>query len=214
MRQLFGILFLILALLGVFGSVRALTSDPPKATGNKSYDAGQRAGQKLVYVSPFLFGGIAWILLSGFSISMPRSSTPARAGGAGGNSKTVLIVIASVIGGMILMVVLVVIGLFILGWMRSRPRTRPPQFTPQIQHPATVPQSGTRSTNVVHMSGQPDRIGSYEVGTKVEANWGGRWTPGKVTRLNFGGHSLFVQLEDSRYPHPLVLSTNMIRPAK
>lgn len=199
----------MLALLGVIASVRALASDPPKPTGNKAFDAGQKAGQKIIYATPVVFGGIAWILLSGFSVSTPVTNRASRGVGGGSFSKTV-VVILSIIGGLVLLVVLAFVGLFILGWMRSRQRIQPPQFSTAIQRPANVNTSIPPSTNVVHLGREPERIGPYEVGTKVLASWGGRWIPGKVTKLNIGGFSLFVQLEDARYPHPLVLSTNQI----
>lgn len=53
--------------------------------------------------------------------------------------------------------------------------------------------------------------GPCHSGDLVQANWGGKWTPGKITRVNPGGFTLMVQLEDSRYPEPIVLSTNQIR---
>lgn len=55
------------------------------------------------------------------------------------------------------------------------------------------------------------QTGPFAADTRVEANWGGSWIPGKITRVNPGGFSVMVQLEDRRFPHPIGLPTNQIR---
>ncbi len=53
---------------------------------------------------------------------------------------------------------------------------------------------------------------TYTVGESVEAFWPGKWTPGKIVSINPGGFSMMVQVDDARFPQPIVLSTNQIRP--
>jgi hypothetical protein len=58
---------------------------------------------------------------------------------------------------------------------------------------------------------QPTQAGPYTAGAGVSAQWAGRWISGKVVSINPGGFSVMVQLEDSRFPRPILLSTNQIR---
>jgi len=48
-------------------------------------------------------------------------------------------------------------------------------------------------------------------GALVQAQWAGKWIPGTITKVNPGGFSVMVQLQDSRFRFPLVLSTNQVR---
>lgn len=48
-------------------------------------------------------------------------------------------------------------------------------------------------------------------GAAVQANWAGKWIPGTITEVNHGGFTVMVQLQDPRWKHPIVLSTNQIR---
>jgi len=58
---------------------------------------------------------------------------------------------------------------------------------------------------------QPTQTGSYAVDGKVEANWAGGWVPGKITSINPGGFTVMVQLDDPRFPTPMLFPTNRIR---
>jgi len=80
-------------------------------------------------------------------------------------------------------------------------------------HPAPFPSSPTLPAAARHtaMPGAPTESGPYKVDGKVEANWAGGWKPGKITEINPGGFTMMVQLEDSRWPVPIVLSTNQLR---
>ncbi len=101
----------------------------------------------------------------------------------------------------------VIVGLFVGvlalgalgGWMSHRQVKQP--------HPYTPPPAARETSR----PGEPTQTGPFAVGGKVEANWAGGWLPGKITRINGGGFSVMVQLEDSRWPMPLVLSTNQLR---
>jgi hypothetical protein len=90
------------------------------------------------------------------------------------------------------LLMVVVVALYLYGAHRARMR-RAEMFHP----PAPV--------------SSPVTVGPYNVGDKVQASWGGKWTSGKITTINPGGFSLMVQLDDPRFPQPIVLSTNQIR---
>lgn len=57
----------------------------------------------------------------------------------------------------------------------------------------------------------PTQVGAFAVGGTVEANWAGGWIPGTITKINYGGHSMMVKLNDARFPFPIVLNTNQLR---
>jgi hypothetical protein len=98
--------------------------------------------------------------------------------------------------------------LLVAPWLRSSatknrsahpagfPRATAPNLPPSRQFP----------------SGVSDNLGAYKVGRKIEANWAGGWIPGTIVEPFGRGMSYRVQLEDRRFPHPLVLSTNLLRP--
>jgi hypothetical protein len=58
---------------------------------------------------------------------------------------------------------------------------------------------------------QPTQSGLFAVGGQVEANWAGGWILGTITSINPGGFTLMVQLQDARFPGPILLSTNQLR---
>lgn len=58
---------------------------------------------------------------------------------------------------------------------------------------------------------QPTQSGPFAVGGQVEANWAGGWILGTITSINPGGFTLMVQLQDARFPGPILLSTNQLR---
>jgi hypothetical protein len=81
-------------------------------------------------------------------------------------------------------------------------------------HPAPFPSAPTPSAAAAMNTLKPSetaRAGSFTVGGKVEANWAGGWKPGKITEINPGGFTMMVQIEDSRWSNPIVLSTNQLR---
>ena len=61
------------------------------------------------------------------------------------------------------------------------------------------------------MPSQPTQTGPFAVDGKVEANWAGGWIPGKITSIHPGGFTVMVQLDDSRFPMPIMFPTNRIR---
>jgi hypothetical protein len=94
----------------------------------------------------------------------------------------------------------VAIATLAFAWWDSRgfkKRSRPPEIRPHNFPP--------RPTYTGH-------VGAYKRGQEIEANWAGGWIPGTVIEPLGRGISYRVQLEDRRFPHPLVLSTNMLRP--
>lgn len=111
---------------------------------------------------------------------------------------------------------LLLVGVCVLGftlvlvapWLKSSASKNRPT------HPSGFPQ--TTAPNLPpprHFpSGAADNLGAYKVGQKIEANWAGGWIPGTIIEPFGRGMSYRVQLEDRRFPHPLVLSTNLLRP--
>lgn len=90
-----------------------------------------------------------------------------------------------------------------LSWANNSRRSRPfppggaPSPTPP---PQAFPAAGAKAA------------GGYQPGQKIEANWAGGWIPGTIIEPFGGGMSYRVQLEDSRFQYPMVLSTNRLRP--
>jgi len=96
------------------------------------------------------------------------------------------------LGAIVALLVVAVVALYLYGAHRARMR-RAETFHPPV--PASSPVTAS----------------PYNIGDKVQANWGGKWTSGKITTINPGGFSLMVQLDDPRFPQPIVLATNQIR---
>jgi hypothetical protein len=82
-----------------------------------------------------------------------------------------------------------------------------PTLPAAAQHPSSPPQNFPNHAPPQ----QPAQTGPFSVGSAVEADWAGGWVPGKITAVNYGGFSVMVQLEDGRFPQPIVLGTNQIR---
>jgi hypothetical protein len=67
------------------------------------------------------------------------------------------------------------------------------------------------SSSVLRNRATQSQTGDFRSGSEVNAHWGGKWIPGTIKSINSGGFSVMVQLDDSRFPRPIVLSTNQIR---
>ena len=90
----------------------------------------------------------------------------------------------------------------------AAPGTPPPGVT------VTAPTHAINSTNAPMHTPPPEtpsQIRAFAVGGAVQANWAGGWISGTITKINYGGHSLMVKLNDARFPYPIVLSTNQLR---
>lgn len=140
--------------------------------------------------------------------------------------KTIPAIIAfSVVGAIFGLVLLAyVIGTIGLHRMRQAPANPTP---PRYSAPAasgTLP-SGVTVTTPTHAGNPsnapmptpplppetPPQVGAFAVGSAVQANWAGGWIPGTITKINYGGHSMMVKLNDARFPYPIVLNTNQLR---
>jgi hypothetical protein len=126
--------------------------------------------------------------------------------------------VAIIAGAALGIVTILTIGSIIIAAMnRQKPHASPfPTHVPAAMQPSATPRStpGQPSQNPA-MTAQPAPAApavQYAVGSAVEANWAGGWIPGKVTRINLGGHTVMVQLEDRRFPHPIVFSMSQLRP--
>jgi hypothetical protein len=87
----------------------------------------------------------------------------------------------------------------------------PPAGMPVARPAATAPQPPPIPAPGFPRTGPLTQTGPYAIGGMVEAHWVGGWLRGKITSINPGGYSVMVQLEDTRFPHPIVFSTNLIR---
>ena len=92
------------------------------------------------------------------------------------------------------------------------PHQPPAAMQPPMMPPATPPVQPAQNPAMATQPAPAAPAGQYAVGSAVEANWAGGWISGKVTRFNPGGHSVMVQLEDRRFPHPIVFSLSQLRP--
>jgi hypothetical protein len=126
--------------------------------------------------------------------------------------------VAVIAGAALGIVAILTIGsIIIVAMNRPKPHTSPfPTHAPAAMQPPMMPQATppVQPSQNPAMTAQPAAAapaGQYAVGSAVEANWAGGWIPGKITRVNPGGFSVMVQLADTRFPHPIVLSINQIR---
>jgi len=116
---------------------------------------------------------------------------------------TPAIIFFCVFGGIATFIVLLSFaGTLLSSRNRYHGPVRPP--TPGVPPAASTPRRAP---------GPPELkvTGPYAIGTSVQANWAGEWLPGKITSINYGGRSVMVQLQDHRYPVPMLLFTNQIR---
>jgi len=138
--------------------------------------------------------------------------------------KTIPAIIAfSVVGAIFGLVLLAyVIGTIGLHRMRQAPANpTPPRYyaptapgTPPPGVTVTAPAHAVNPTNAPMHTPPPEtptQVGAFAVGTAVQANWAGGWIPGTITKINYGGHSMMVKLNNARFPYPIVLSTNQLR---
>jgi hypothetical protein len=219
MKRFIGLVLVVLALAGTVNSVLRLgQARSVSSSGNAAYDAGRKAGgytAVVVCVALGVFG--MWLLLQGDSARVCRRSTsgtsfpagppPLTGGYCPGDQpefkpwfKTVPAIVGfSIAGTLVALVVLV----GILGWVgrgRGHRATMLPPTSPRTSQAASMP------------PGQPTQAGLYTVGQRVEARWAGKWIPGQITAINPGGFNVMILLQDSRFPQPIVLSTNQLRP--
>jgi hypothetical protein len=222
MKRLIGLVLLLLALAGLVSTFRHLANDPaPQPTGNSAYDAGRKVGRYTAPVVLVVLGIIGLGLLLQSDHSAPAEARPGlyrmwaapgappapgqppplpRAGaGKPWFSTTPAIIAFCLAGGLVMLVLLSGLVVGLVHPTRHGP-TAP--FTP----PTRPPTAGRP------WQSSPTQTGPYAVGGGVEANWAGKWIPGKITRVNPGGYSVMVQLDDPRFRMPIVLSTNQIRP--
>ena len=206
MKKVIGIILLVLAAFATINAIKTLSQPARQApTRSAAYDSGRKAGS---IFAPVLFGGLGlWLVLSSGSRRktpppLPTASVsdaPAEFAPPKPWFKTTPAIIGFSVAGTLvgLIVLLIAVGVIARASRRSsKPRINAP---PPIQTPAARPES-------------PAKAGPYNTGDSIEANWGGKWTSGKITRVNPGGFNVMVQLEDARFPQPIVLSTNQIRP--
>jgi hypothetical protein len=73
---------------------------------------------------------------------------------------------------------------------------------------AKAPRSGDARSNRYPT---PTSSAAYQPGQKIYARWAGSWIPGTIIEPVGGGMMYRLQLEDSRFPIPLVLATNLLR---
>jgi hypothetical protein len=112
------------------------------------------------------------------------------------------------------------LGIF-LNWHnrhRAAPVSPPPaakMMTPppvHFHHAAPVePPAGTVATAPTPSAVSTGAAKNYAADAAVLADWAGGWIPGTITKVNPGGFSVMVKLNDTRFPFPIVLSTNQVR---
>jgi hypothetical protein len=183
MKKTIGIVLLILAaLVAVNVTLKLSHASSAPLTDSRAYNAGHTAG---MVTAPILLGlaGL-WLLLGGGNFPVKR-----------------------VLAGLGIMAGLFVLALaaIYLVYGSRRSNRMPAPFTPTVTSSAPAP-----GDNPPASAATPSA--AYTVGQKVSAKWAGQWIAGKITEVNSGGFSAMVQLEDARWPQPIVLSTNLLRP--
>lgn len=142
--------------------------------------------------------------------------------------KSPVVIIAGAAVGVV--AILTIGSIVIVAMNRPKPHTSPfPNHAPAAMQPSATPRSASvqpppnppaaaqpapasPATPNATSPATTMPTAQYVVGSAVEANWAGGWIPGKVIRINPGGHSVMVQLEDQRFPHPIVFSMSQLRP--
>lgn len=221
MKRVFGLLLLILAIAGMVNVVRkfANASPTPSSSGSAAYDRGARVGR---YSAPgvlVMLGllGLRWLLQSddGRPVAAPpRRIPPARVNPSDGVMpakpwyKTIPAIVGFSVAGSIVGVVLLIAVLATAShWAMQRRSASHRPATPMISPPSRP----APPTPAASERWQPTQTGPYTSGANITAQWAGKWIPGTVVSINPGGFSVMVKLEDSRFPHPIVLSTNQLR---
>jgi hypothetical protein len=214
MKRIVGIVLLILGLISAVNVVRQITSkESQKSSGNAAYDRGRAAAK----FTPIILLGLGlWLLArSGSPAATPRvvPRPPSHPPGhplshprpASGNvqgmtvppslpwfqRKPVVIGLVFVTGLLLLCVLLLVTA---GSRLNNRARHLPPPPAPPRFSPPQAPVAGP-----------------YKTGQRIEARWAGAWISATVIEP-FGPFSYRVQLNDARFPTPIVLSTNLLRP--
>ena len=113
---------------------------------------------------------------------------------------------ASAIAGFSVVVVLAVL-LVLVSVVGSAMRRKNNQIVARPKINISREPSPTVTRNRAPLS----QTGDFLTGSAVSAHWGGKWIPGTIKSINPGGFSVMVKLEDPRFPHAIVLSTNQIR---
>lgn len=189
MKRIIGIVLLILAVLAAVHVARKLSQPTGfPHTSSSAYNTGHKAG---MLTAPVVLGAVGlWLVLASGKRREGASSFPTRqvVWGLGITSAVVIVAL---------------LGIIAYGSHRSHRGTA--TLNPNV--PVSAPNPGSDNSP----PSSSTNAGPYNVGDEVAANWGGKWTPGKITTINPGGFTLKVQLEDPRFPHPILLSTNQIR---
>lgn len=215
MKRVFGIVLLILGLISAINVVRQITSkEPQRSSGSAAYDRGRAAAK---FTPVILLGLGLWLLArSGSPAATPRvvrrppsyspghplAHTPAVSSDPQQTAlppalpwfqrKPVVIGLVSVTALLLLVLILVVTA---NARLNNRARHIPPP-------PSAPPRASP---------GQAPVPALYKAGQRIQARWAGSWISATVIEP-LGPFSYRVQLNDPRFPTPIVLSTNLLRP--
>ncbi len=215
MKRVFGIVLLILGLISAINVVRQITSkEPQRSSGSAAYDRGRAAAK---FTPVILLGLGLWLLArSGSPAATPRvvrrppsyspghplAHTPAVSSDPQQTAlppalpwfqrKPVVIGLVSVTALLLLLVLILVVTANARLTNRARPIPPPP--APPRASPGQAPVTAL-----------------YKAGQRIQARWAGTWISGTVIEP-LGPFSYRVQLNDPRFPTPIVLSTNLLRP--
>jgi hypothetical protein len=191
MKRIIGIVMLALALIGAWGVIKNWSKPTPTRTFGRSaaYESGRKAGKNTapIVVIALALGGLYLL-----NTSHPTSKTHPNVcypGAAWHKSKPAKIFLFTALGIVGLIACLLVLNL------ASRFFNRRPTGPTTRNNPAGW-----------------TRTGPYELGTQVQARWAGGLIPGRITEIHPGGFNVMVKLEDPRFPHPMLLSTNLLKP--
>ena len=193
MKRIIGIVLLVLAVIATVNVAMKFSHQTPTSRfGSRSYNAGTKVG---MVAAPIILGTVGlWLLLA--SGKRREASLEQTETAPSSVAKPVILVIGSIS----ILAVVVIIGLALIGANRKSKRNLAAPIPAQNAPVDFPPPSGATNS------------GTYSVDQRVVAHWGGKWIPGKITTINSGGFTMKVQLEDPRFLHPILLSTNQIRP--
>lgn len=199
MKRAIGILLLLLALLGAIGVIKNWNQPEPRRQTfgrTAAYDSGRKAGKAFapILVIALAFGGFYLLKNSGPSAAYPPTlSAEPRLPWHKTKPAKILFISAAAILALFGCLVILSVSTRLLR-RSTAPAPRPSSARPDFGPPSLA------------------RTGPYELDSQVQARWAGKTIPGRITRINPGGFTVMVQLEDPRFPHPILLSTNELKP--
>lgn len=195
MKRAIGIVLLILASIGAIGLIKNWNKSEPRQFGRSAaYESGRKAGQASapIIVLALALGGLC-LLKTSAAIPPELAAEPRTPIYKTKPAKILLLSAAALFALLACLMILNVSMRF------AKRRPTPQTFHTQTPTPPSNPDA-------------PTQTGPYQLNSHVQARWAGTTLPGRITEIHPGGFNVMVQLDDLRFPHPILMSTNLLKP--